>query len=71
MKVAVLDDIHHAYDGTAGIRRLREHAEVRIFTAPFGDAAMLRGFDALVANRERTRFTRTLLEQLPDVPCFA
>ena len=35
MKVAVLDDIHHAYDGTAGIRRLREHAEVRIFTAPF------------------------------------
>ena len=71
MRVAVLDDIHRVYDGTAGIRRLREHAEVRIFTAPFGDAAVLRGFDALVANRERTRFTRNLLEQLPDVRIIA
>ena len=67
MKVAVLDDIHEAYDGTAGMRRLREHAEVRIFSAPIGDAAELRGFDALVANRERTRFARELLERLPDV----
>ena len=58
MRVAILDDIHHAYDGTAGVRRLRERAEVRIFTAPFENPAALRGFDALVANRERTRFTR-------------
>jgi phosphoglycerate dehydrogenase-like enzyme len=71
VKVAVLDDIHEAYDGTAGMRRLREHAEVRIFSAPFGDAVVLRGFDALVANRERTRFRRDLLEHLPDVRIIA
>jgi phosphoglycerate dehydrogenase-like enzyme len=71
MRVAVLDDIHHAYDCTPGIRRLRERAEVHIFTGPFGEPSSLRGFDALVANRERTRFTRELLEQLPDVRIIA
>ena len=71
MRVAVLDDVHHAYEGTSGIARLRERAEVRIFTAPFGDPSALRGFDALIANRERTRFTRALLEQLPDVRIIA
>jgi phosphoglycerate dehydrogenase-like enzyme len=71
MRVAILDDIHHAYERTDGVRRLRERAEVRIFTAPFGDPAALRGFDALVANRERTRFTRALLAQLHDVRIIA
>jgi phosphoglycerate dehydrogenase-like enzyme len=71
MRVAVLDDIHHVYDRTPAIRRLRERADVRIFIAPFGDPSSLRGFDALIANRERTRFTRELLEQLPDVRIIA
>jgi len=71
MRVAILDDIHHAYEHTDGVRRLRERAEVRIFTAPFGDPGALRGFDALVANRERTRFTRELLARLPDVRIIA
>jgi phosphoglycerate dehydrogenase-like enzyme len=31
----------------------------------------LRGFDALIANRERTQFTRELLEQLVDVRVIA
>jgi phosphoglycerate dehydrogenase-like enzyme len=71
MRIAILDDIHHAYEHTDGVRRLRERADVRIFTAPFGEPAALRGFDALVANRERTRFTRELLAQLPDVRVIA
>lgn len=71
MRVAILDDIHHAYHDAPGIQRLRRHAEVHIFTAPFGDPSALRGFDALIANRERTRFTRALLEQLPDVRVIA
>jgi phosphoglycerate dehydrogenase-like enzyme len=71
MRVAILDDTHCAYDGTTGVRRLRERAEVKIFTQPFGDPSVLRGFDALVANRERTRFTRALLEQLPDLRIIA
>jgi phosphoglycerate dehydrogenase-like enzyme len=66
MRAAVLDDLHRAWEGTDGIRRLRERAEVRIFTEPFGDASALRGFEALIANRERTRFTRELFERLPD-----
>lgn len=71
MRVAILDDTHGAYDDTEGVRRLRQHAEVRIFRAPFGEPEALRGFDALVANRERTRFTRELLTRLPDVRIIA
>ena len=71
MRVAILDDIHHAYEGTAGLERLRARAEVKIFTAPFGAPRALAGFEALVANRERTRFTRALLEQLPDLRIIA
>jgi phosphoglycerate dehydrogenase-like enzyme len=71
MRVAILDDIHNAYEGTAGVRRLRDRAEVQIFIHPFGDPSVLRGFDALVANRERTRFTRALLQQLPDLRIIA
>lgn len=67
MKVAVLDDTHQAWEATAGIARLRTRAEVRVFTTPFGTTDALRGFDALIANRERTRFTAELLAQLPDV----
>jgi len=67
VRIAVLDDIHQAYEGTSGVRRLRDRAEVKIFTAPFGDPATLRGFDAVVANRERTRFTRELFDRLPDL----
>lgn len=71
MHVAILDDIHGAYEGTDGVRRLRERAEVKIFTGPFGEPAALGGFDALIANRERTRFTRSLLEQLTDLRIIA
>lgn len=72
MRVAILDDVHGAYEGTSGIRRIREAAdEVRIFTRPIGEPGALRGFDALVANRERTKFTRALLKQLPDLRIIA
>jgi phosphoglycerate dehydrogenase-like enzyme len=71
VRVAILDDIHHVYERSDGVRRLRERVEVRIFTSPFDDPAVLRGFDALIANRERTRFTAALLEQLPDVRIIA
>lgn len=71
MRVAILDDIHRAYERTSGVARLRERAEVRIFTRPFGPPQALGGFDALVANRERTRFDRQLLGQLPDLRILA
>jgi phosphoglycerate dehydrogenase-like enzyme len=71
MRVAILDDIHEAYEATAGVARLRQRADVTIFTSPFGDPERIRGYDALVANRERTRFTRALLEQLPGLRIIA
>ena len=43
--IAILDDIHRAWEGTEGVRRLRERAEVQVFTGPFGAPAALRGFD--------------------------
>ncbi len=71
MRVAILDDIHQAYEATAAVAQLRQRAEIKIFTGAFGDPAALRGFDALIANRERTRFSRDLLAQLPDVRIIA
>jgi phosphoglycerate dehydrogenase-like enzyme len=70
MRVAILDDIHDAYAGTAGVRRLRERAEVEIFTAK-PDWPLLSEFEALVANRERTRFTAELLGRLPKLRIIA
>jgi phosphoglycerate dehydrogenase-like enzyme len=67
MRVAILDDIHDVYERTEGVSRLRERVEVFIFREPFRDAAALRGFDALIANRERTRFSRELLMSLPGL----
>ena len=43
----------------------------KFFTESFGEPSALGGFDALVANRERTRFSRALLEQLPDLRIIA
>jgi phosphoglycerate dehydrogenase-like enzyme len=71
MRIAILDDIHDAWRTTEGVRRLRERAEVTIFTKPFGAPEALRGFDALIANRERTKFTRELFARLPDVRVIA
>jgi hypothetical protein len=58
MRVAILDDIHHAYEATGGVRRLRERADVKIFTEPFGDPSALRGFDALIANERELALLR-------------
>lgn len=70
MRIAVLDDIHAAYEGTPGVARLRRRAEVVIFEQG-QTVERLREFDALVANRERTRFTRELLEALPRLRIIA
>src|SRR6267154_1366801 len=71
MRVAILDDFHRAYEGTAGVRRLMERSEVHIYTVPFGDPSVFNGFDAIVATRERTKFDQGLLEQLPDLRIIA
>jgi phosphoglycerate dehydrogenase-like enzyme len=66
MRIAILDDIHHAWGTTSGVGKLRERAIVEIFTDPASPAA-LDGFDAVIANRERTRFDRDFLAALTTV----
>ncbi|HEX5607365.1 MAG TPA: NAD(P)-dependent oxidoreductase, partial [Candidatus Binatia bacterium] len=69
MKVTVLDDYQRAFDSTEAIKRLREKAEVQIFTEKLpSDAALaeaLRDSQAIIPVRERTKFTASVLEQLP------
>jgi D-3-phosphoglycerate dehydrogenase len=46
---------------------MRERVDVTILTEPFDDPAVISGYDGLIANRERTRFDRQLLEALDGV----
>jgi phosphoglycerate dehydrogenase-like enzyme len=71
VRVAVLNDIHAAYERSAGVARLRERVSVDVFTAWEVPLSDLRGYDALIANRERTRFPRAAFEQLPELKIIA
>lgn len=71
MRIAFLDDYHAAYADTEGVRRLRAIADVTIFTEPVSSPGALRGFDALVATRERTKFTADYMAALPDARIVA
>ena len=68
MTVTVLDDYQRAFESTAAIKRLRQKVEVRILTArlPTGEAvvAALKGSQAIIPIRERTKFTASLLQSL-------
>jgi phosphoglycerate dehydrogenase-like enzyme len=71
VKVTVLDDYQRAFVSTNAIRRLREKAEVQILTEKLSsDAAVaeaLRGSQAIIPVRERTKLTASLLERLPGL----
>lgn len=75
MRVAVLDDIHQVAETSPALNRLRQSAELTIFAEPAAseaDAARrLTGFQAVIPIRERTRFTRSLLEALPGLELIA
>jgi phosphoglycerate dehydrogenase-like enzyme len=71
MRVAVLDDFHDTYEGSAGIAALREHVEVTVYKKPAGSreelAARLRGVPIVIANRERTQFPADVFPALTDL----
>jgi phosphoglycerate dehydrogenase-like enzyme len=75
MKVTVLDDYQRAFESTDAIKRLSQKVEVHIFTKklPTDDAIVdaLRGSQAIIPVRERTRFTASLLRGLPDLEYIA
>ena len=75
MNVAVIDDYQHAFGGSPAIARLREKAHVRIFTEKFSSEAdfarALKDAQVIIPIRERTRFTASLIEALPDLEFIA
>jgi len=75
VKVTVLDDYQRAFDGTEAIQRLRQRAEVKILTEklPTEEALVraLKGVNAIIPIRERTKFPAALLQALPDLAFIA
>ncbi len=75
MKVTVLDDYQHAFDGSPAIARLRHKAQVQIFTEKFPSEEKLiqalKGSQAIIPIRERTRFSTRLLKALSDLEFIA
>lgn len=71
MRVTVLDDYQRAFENTEAIQRLRTKVEVRILTEKLPSetavAGALKGSQAIIPVRERTRFTASLLKALPDL----
>jgi D-3-phosphoglycerate dehydrogenase len=70
LSVAILDDWDQLAFQSPSVQALREFADVRIFTDSIPVARLpeaITGCDALIAIRERTRFTKELLATLPDL----
>jgi phosphoglycerate dehydrogenase-like enzyme len=70
-RVAVLDDYQQVARSLAPWASLPDGSEVEFFHDHQGDEALLAArlapFDVIVAMRERTPFTRSLLKQLPSL----
>jgi phosphoglycerate dehydrogenase-like enzyme len=69
-RVAVLDDYQRRAHGYADWRSLGDDVEVEFFSEPIAQdelAHRLHDFDVLVLMRERTRFGREVLSELPNL----
>jgi phosphoglycerate dehydrogenase-like enzyme len=70
LRIVVLDDYQRVAAGLADWERLRPH-EVVFLHEPLADedavVHALAGFDVVCAMRERTRFTASVLERLPQL----
>ena len=75
VRIAVLDDWQGLAPGSADWSVLAGRANLVFFERPFDGpeqaAAALADFDILVAMRERTRFSRDLIERLPRLRMIA
>lgn len=71
MRIAILDDLERAALASADWGSLADVEEIVVLDRHVVDrdelAALLAGFDVVVAQRERTAFDRDLLERLPDL----
>ena len=75
MKVTILDDYQHAFEGSPAVERLPQGAEVKIYTEKFPSEAelihALKGTQAIIPIRERTPFPARVLKALPDLEIIA
>jgi D-3-phosphoglycerate dehydrogenase len=75
MKVTNLDDYQCVFAGLAAIKRLRQKAEVQIYTEKFDSEGKLiralEGSQSIIPIRERTQFSADLLNALPDLEIIA
>jgi D-3-phosphoglycerate dehydrogenase / 2-oxoglutarate reductase len=75
VKVSILDDYQNVFAGMPAIGRLRQRAEVQIYTKQFASeealVRALRGSQAIIPIRERTQFPAGLLQALPDLELIA
>jgi phosphoglycerate dehydrogenase-like enzyme len=66
MRIAILDDYQNVALTLGDWDSLK--ADITVFTEPLDDVVkQLQGFEAVVAMRERTRFTAEVLDRLPDL----
>lgn len=72
--VVVLDDWQKVFDAQPGLARLRERADVRVYTdhaeTPDEMARRLEGAVAVVAMRERQRFDEAVFARAPSLRLF-
>ncbi|MEL0108196.1 MAG: D-2-hydroxyacid dehydrogenase family protein [Rhodospirillaceae bacterium] len=70
-RIAILDDYHEVVLEWIDWSVLPDDCELKVFNRPFSNeddaAKSLKGFEIVVANRERTPFPKTLLERLGDL----
>jgi phosphoglycerate dehydrogenase-like enzyme len=71
MRVAVLDDYHRVFESDPAIARLRSRASVDVFTEKVRSLEELRGYRALIALRERTRFDESFFAKVPGIELIA
>ena len=71
IKVAVLDDYQNIFKEIIDIEKFKDRYNFKIFNQVFNDEneaiVALEEFEALFIMRERTRITKTLLENLPNL----
>jgi D-3-phosphoglycerate dehydrogenase len=70
-RCAILDDYQNAALKLADWSKVKGDLDIKVFDQPLGDEdaviKALRGFNIISAMRERTRFSRRVIESLPDL----
>ncbi len=75
IRIAVLDDWQSVARHSADWTKLPQRADLVFFEEPFAGtdkpAKALDGFDIIIATRERTKFSRELIDRLPKLRMIA